>query len=806
MSKAVRAVRRYEAALLTAYQSFLKHLEGCVRAGTGRWAERHEREHAALCGRCLGEFLVAHPSFNFAPQVLKVVAARCGSPVPALRRSCCEALRKLFAKDEQGAVTLEAVKQIAKAVKDQRFSSPEDAVRTFASLKLEVHEDEDTRDPSKRSRGEGSGGTASKRQKKELKAWQEEAAAQKREIEVGLKEAESVVDPALRRHCMKETLKEVVVTYFRVLKQCTDASVGITGSSSSSSSSGSGRNKKGGGGGGGDGGKVAAVAMFRSLLPAALEGLAVFAHLINVDTVEDVLCELKLLLAHSSFTACIAASVGKKGGDEEASEEEDENDDDYDLDGGAAASDFARGRTLALPLDAALNCVRTAMRTLYGTSNGGGGPGGGTFGRELSTVDESAFVNGLFGLLPRLATEPQKMSKFVGGQPSGGPPGKSPGQQQQTPQQQPSAHATLAVECVEAALLGRRREYSTAVVAAFAHRLLVVGLALPDAASAAALSALTRRLLGKYPAALQLLEGDDDRVSAGGPFRPLGAALDFGVGGGGGGGAKANAYSRSSSSLAARAHAAAASDVAAPPPELTNPLSAAAWELALLKRHWHPAARAQAAATAALGSTGGGAGAGAAVASSASSALLSAAHGGGGSAGHVLRTLARAPVFFPPWKQPPASHPLEQAVKKQLKQQPRNRRDVFLRPTGDRFDFRLAVLAPEDDMLRENNSSNSSSGGASLASAATNATTPNPFKELFLAPRRFDLQVDLEHYQAVHEHVAEVYAQWKEMKMKQQQQGRSVVVVEKEQRNGHDDGMKKRKKKSQQNPPKKKAK
>ena len=76
---------------------------------------------------------------------------------------------------------------------------------------------------------------------------------------------------------------------------------------------------------------------------------------------------------------------------------------------------------------------------------------------------------------------------------------------------------------------------------------------------------------------------------------------------------------------------------------------------------------------------------------------------------------------------------------------------------------------------------------------------------MFLAPRRFDLQVDLEHYQAVHEHVAEVYAQWKEMKMKQQQQGRSVVV-EKEQRNGHDDGMKKRKKKSQQNPPKKKAK
>jgi hypothetical protein len=145
---------------------------------------------------------------------------------------------------------------------------------------------------------------------------------------------------------MKEMLTEVVVTYFRILKAATDTAAG-------SSVHGQG------------------------LLPTALEGLAAFAHLVNVDTVEDLLGELKLLL-----TASLARADG------------------------------------ALPLDAALNCVRTAMRTLHG------GTASSRFGRELSAVDEASFANGLFALLPKLSEYP--------------------------------AHADLAVECVDLVLLKRK--------------------------------------------------------------------------------------------------------------------------------------------------------------------------------------------------------------------------------------------------------------------------------------------------------------------------------------------------------------
>ena len=102
------------------------------------------------------------------------------------------------------------------------------------------------------------------------------------------------VDPALRAHCMKEALTEVILTYFRVLKSSTDAAAQGT---------------QGGG-------------QWRSQLPAALEGLASFAHLVNVDTIEDLLGELKLLLTSAEATA-------------------------------------------SLPLDAVLNCVRTAMVSLF---------------------------------------------------------------------------------------------------------------------------------------------------------------------------------------------------------------------------------------------------------------------------------------------------------------------------------------------------------------------------------------------------------------------------------------------------------
>jgi nucleolar complex protein 3 len=66
----------------------------------------------------LGELLLAAPHFNFRSNVLKLLCNRAGSPHLKLRQQCCLSLSKMFAADQQGDISLEAVKQMAKAIKD----------------------------------------------------------------------------------------------------------------------------------------------------------------------------------------------------------------------------------------------------------------------------------------------------------------------------------------------------------------------------------------------------------------------------------------------------------------------------------------------------------------------------------------------------------------------------------------------------------------------------------------------------------------------------------------------------------------
>ena len=119
-TKEVRKIREYEAALMTAYQSYLKHLEAAVKTGAARYAEPHDRQTAVAAMTGLGQLLNSHPNFNFRSNVLKLVVERAGTPNPALRTACVNALRQLFKTDQQGEVALEAVTLVAKLVKEKR--------------------------------------------------------------------------------------------------------------------------------------------------------------------------------------------------------------------------------------------------------------------------------------------------------------------------------------------------------------------------------------------------------------------------------------------------------------------------------------------------------------------------------------------------------------------------------------------------------------------------------------------------------------------------------------------------------------
>uniref|UniRef100_A0A7S4K774 Nucleolar complex protein 3 homolog n=1 Tax=Odontella aurita TaxID=265563 RepID=A0A7S4K774_9STRA len=300
VTKETKKLWDYERRLLQHYQRYLKLLERTW--SSGRDAAGSSGGGGAPSGLavasilCLCELLKAAPHFNFRSNVLSVVVRQMNhGGCDEVSGACCAAVSHLFATDAQGEVALEAARLVAKMAKERKLAIRPEVLRTLLSLPLRVHEDE------AQAAKIAQAANAKKRKR------DREAA----EVDSDLKEGEASVDKIILARAQSDTLQAVTLTYFRVLK-----ADGLSD------------------------GRAA------ELLPPALEGLAKFAHLINMDTVEDLLDVLRAML--------------KRAG--------------------------------SLPLDAALNCVLTAFQTLEGP------------GREMQ-IDPKEYVLPLYAQIPRLGSE-----------------------------------------------------------------------------------------------------------------------------------------------------------------------------------------------------------------------------------------------------------------------------------------------------------------------------------------------------------------------------------------------------------------
>ena len=237
----------------------------------------------AMLSMC--ELLKSAFHFNFRSNILAVVVRQMNNQ--CVGDACCNAIEHVFSHDAQGDVSLETARLVAKMVKDRNFRVRPAVLRTFKRLPLRVHVDE----------AQAAKLVAAANAKKR-KRNREDA-----DIENEMREGSSSVDKIVLARSQSDTLQTVMLTYFRILK-----SDNLTS----------------------------------ELLSPALEGLAKFAHLINYETVIDLLSVLKTLL---------------KTVDD-------------------------------LPLDASLNCILTAFQTLQGP------------GREMK-IDQKEYITPLYTQLPR---------------------------------------------------------------------------------------------------------------------------------------------------------------------------------------------------------------------------------------------------------------------------------------------------------------------------------------------------------------------------------------------------------------------
>mmetsp|Transcript_4308 Transcript_4308/g.8251 ORF Transcript_4308/g.8251 Transcript_4308/m.8251 type:complete len:645 (-) Transcript_4308:2532-4466(-) len=315
VTKDVKKLWDYEAKLLSFYQQYLKLLDSMWQ-GIGESGKKSGEGISPISVTailCLCELLKSASHFNFRSNILSVVVKQMNHrSCEEVSNACCNAVSHIFKNDRQGEIALEAAKAISKMVKE-RYDKGVGAgltirpalVRTFLSLPLRVHEDEAQ-----------AAKLAEQAKAKKRKKDQESGA-----IEDDLKEADATVDKIVLARSQAETLHVVTLTYFRILKGVNVVTIYEKG-------------------------KKKNIDFATSLLAPALEGLAKFAHLINFDTVKDVLAVLKSLLKTVD----------------------------------------------TLPLDAALNCILTSFQTLQGP------------GRELQ-IDQKEYISPLYNQLPRLITE-----------------------------------------------------------------------------------------------------------------------------------------------------------------------------------------------------------------------------------------------------------------------------------------------------------------------------------------------------------------------------------------------------------------
>lgn len=316
VTKDIKKLWEYESKLLICYQQYLKILNALWETGCGKETKRQSAAISTVSVTailCLCELLKSASHFNFRSNMLRVVVRQMNHRnCDEVSNACCNAISHVFENDKQGEIALEAAKSIAKMIKEKysmgvgaSLSIRPALVRTFLSLPLRVHEDE------------AQAAKLAEQAKTKKRKNDEEGD----DIDEALKEGDATVDKIILAKSQADTLHAVTLTYFRILK-----GVNLVTAN--------------------ENGKQKNIDTATTLLAPALEGLAKFSHLINFDTVKDVLSVLKGLLKTVE----------------------------------------------ALPLEASLNCILTAFHTLHGP------------GHQLQ-IDQKEYVSPLYSQLPRLITE-----------------------------------------------------------------------------------------------------------------------------------------------------------------------------------------------------------------------------------------------------------------------------------------------------------------------------------------------------------------------------------------------------------------
>uniref|UniRef100_A0A8C4YQG5 Nucleolar complex protein 3 homolog n=1 Tax=Gopherus evgoodei TaxID=1825980 RepID=A0A8C4YQG5_9SAUR len=191
-------------------------------------------------------------------KVWQEIAVKCLCELLVISEMCCESVKKLFKQDKLGSVSLGVVKVISGLVKSRNYDVRPEVLKIFLHLRIkEVEVKKDAEDITAKKKF-----MSFKEKRKNLSRMQRKWKKAEEKLERELLEAEASESKEKKLKLHTETLNIVFLTYFRILKKVQKS----------------------------------------PLLPAVLEGLAKFAHLINVEFFDDLLVVLHSLIASGDLS------------------------------------------------------------------------------------------------------------------------------------------------------------------------------------------------------------------------------------------------------------------------------------------------------------------------------------------------------------------------------------------------------------------------------------------------------------------------------------------------------------------------